>query len=89
MISDRQYGVVSIGQGQLCDEINSYHLEGEVATASDWEEGWSGWMSVDFIHLASGASFDIGSNEVFHVWPPVMGLYEFDGFCDSRVASSF
>jgi len=64
-------------------------LEGEVAAAGDWEEGWSGWMSVDFIYLAHGTSFDIGSDEVFYVWPPVMGLYKLDGFCDSGVASSF
>ena len=51
-----------------------------MAAAADWEEGWSGWMSVDFIHLAHGTSFDIGSDEVFYVWPPVMGLYKLDGF---------
>ena len=34
-------------------------------------------------------AFHIGSNEIFHVGPPVMGLDQLDGFCDPRVSSSF
>ena len=44
-------------------------------------------MSVDFIHLAGCATFDIVGYEVFHVGPPVEGLDELDGFGNSRVAS--
>jgi hypothetical protein len=64
-------------------------LEGEVAAASDRKEGWSGWMSVYFVHLAGHASFNVGSNKVFHIRPPVVGLYQLDGFCDSRMSGSF
>ena len=46
-------------------------------------------MSVYFIHLAACTTFDVGCNEVFHVWPPVMGLYELDGFCNPRMSSGF
>ena len=60
-----------------------------MVTAGDWEKGWSGWMSVDFVHLAHGTSFDIGGDKVFHVWPPIVSLYELDSFHDSRVASGF
>jgi len=49
----------------------------------------SGWMSVYFVHLAGCAFFNISSDKVFHVWPPVMRLYQLDGFHDSRVSSSF
>ena len=44
-------------------------------------------MSVNFVHLAGGATFNIVGYEVFHVGPPVEGLDELDGFGNSRVAS--
>jgi hypothetical protein len=64
-------------------------LEEEVAAAGDRKKGWSGWMSIYFVHLAHCTSFDICCDKVFYVWPPVMGLYELDGFCNSRVSSGF
>jgi len=64
-------------------------LEGEAAAAGDQKEGWLGWMSVYFVHLAGCTTLDIGCNEVFHVWPPGMGLYELDGFCNSGMFSGF
>jgi len=64
-------------------------LEGEVTAASDREEGWLGRMSVYLVHLAGHASFNVSGNEVFHVGPPVVGLYQLDSFCDSRMSGSF
>jgi hypothetical protein len=64
-------------------------LKGEVAAASDREEGWSGQMSVYFVHLADRTFFYIGSNEVFHMGPPIVGLDQLDGFHNLRVFSSF
>jgi len=29
-------------------------------------------MGVNFCHLAGSASFDVFSDECFHVWPPVV-----------------
>jgi len=37
-------------------------------------------MSVYFVHLAGGASFDIICNKVPHVWPPVVGLNKAKSF---------
>ncbi len=45
-------------------------------------------MSVDFVHLAGGATLDIVGYEVFYVGPPVERLDELNGFGNSRVASS-
>jgi len=64
-------------------------LEGEVAAAGDQRKGWSGWLSIYFVHLAHCAAFDIGYDKVLYVWPPVMSLYELYGFRNSRVSSSF
>ena len=44
-------------------------------------------MSVDFIHLAGRATFNIVGYEVFHAGPLVEGLDELDGFGNSGVAS--
>ena len=46
-------------------------------------------MGVDFGHLAGGAAFDVFCDVGFHVWPPVVGCNELEGFGDSGVASSF
>jgi hypothetical protein len=46
-------------------------------------------MSVYFVHLAACISLDIGCDKVFHVQPPVIGLYKLDGFCNFGVSSSF
>ena len=43
-------------------------------------------MSVNFIHLAGGASFIIVGYEVFHAGPPVEGLDELNGLGNSGVA---
>jgi hypothetical protein len=64
-------------------------LEGEVAAAGDWKKGWSGWMSVYFVHLAGCASLNISCDKVFHVGPPVVRLYQLYCFCDSGVSSGF
>ena len=44
-------------------------------------------MSVNFVYLAGGASFNIVGYEVFHVGPLVEGLDELNGFGNYRVAS--
>ena len=31
-------------------------------------------MCIDFVHLAGHTPFDVVCDEVFHVWPPVVGL---------------
>jgi hypothetical protein len=64
-------------------------LEGEIAAAGDREEGWSGRMSVYFVHLAGCTSFYVGGDKVFHMGPPIMGLDQLDGFRDSRVSGGF
>jgi len=46
-------------------------------------------MGVDFGHLAGSAAFDVFCDVGFHVWPPVIGCDELEGFGDSRVASGF
>ena len=46
-------------------------------------------MGVDFGHLAGSAAFDVFCDIGFHVWPPVVGCNELEGFGDSRVASGF
>ena len=46
-------------------------------------------MGVDFGHLAGSAAFDVLRDVGFHVWPPVVGCNELEGFGDSGVASSF
>ena len=46
-------------------------------------------MSVDFVHLAGCATFDIVGYEVFHVGPPVERLDELDGFGNSGVSGSY
>ena len=33
--------------------------------------------------------FNISGDEVFHVGPPIMGLYQLDSFRDFRMSSSF
>jgi hypothetical protein len=64
-------------------------LKREVTAAGNRKEGWLGWMSVYFVHLAGCASFNVSHDEVFYVWPPVVGLYQLDGFHDSRVSGGF
>ena len=44
-------------------------------------------MGVDFGHLAGSTAFDVLRDKGFHVWPPVVGCDELEGFGDSRVAS--
>jgi len=46
-------------------------------------------MGIDFGHLAGSAAFDVLHDIGFHVWPPVVGCDELEGFGDSRVASGF
>jgi len=46
-------------------------------------------MGVDFGHLAGSAAFDVLCDIGFHVWLPVVGCDELEGFGDSRVTSSF
>ncbi len=46
-------------------------------------------MSVDFVHLAGCATFDIVSYKVFHVGPPVERLNELDGFGNSGVFGGY
>ena len=46
-------------------------------------------MGVDFGHLAGSAAFDVFRDIGFHVWPPVVGCNELEGFGNSGVASSF
>ena len=46
-------------------------------------------MCVDFGHLAGSAAFDVLCDVGFHVWPPVVGCNELEGFGDFRVASGF
>ena len=46
-------------------------------------------MSVDFVHLAGCATFDIVGYEVFHVGPPVERGDKLDGFGNSRMASGY
>ncbi len=46
-------------------------------------------MSVDFVHLAGHASFNIVGHKVFYAGPLVIRLNELDGFGDPRVASSY
>jgi len=60
-----------------------------VAAAGNREEGWSGWMSVYFVHLAGCASFNVGGDKVFYMRPPIVGLDQLDGFHDSGVSGGF
>ena len=46
-------------------------------------------MSVNFVHLAGCATFDIVGYKVFHVGPPVERLDELDGFGNSRMSGSY
>ncbi len=46
-------------------------------------------MSVNFVHLAGGTTFNIVSYEVFHVGPPVERLDELDGLGNSGVAGGY
>ena len=46
-------------------------------------------MSVYFVHLAGHISFNVSGDEVFHVGPLIVGLYQLDGFHNSRVSGSF
>jgi len=46
-------------------------------------------MGVDFGHLAGSAAFDVFCGVGFHVWPPVVGCNELEGFGNPRVASGF
>jgi len=46
-------------------------------------------VSVNFVHLASCAAFDIVGYKVFHAGPPVERLDELDGFGNSRVSSGY
>jgi len=46
-------------------------------------------VSVDFVHLAGRATFNIVGYKVLHVWPPVIRLDELDSFGYPRVPSSF
>ena len=88
MVSDSEYGVVVIGRGKLGDEVHGDHLEGQCTGGGNWEQGWFCRVRVDFVCLAGGAAFDIGRYEVFHVWPPVVGVKKGKGVGNSRVSSS-
>jgi len=57
-----------------------------LGVAAEWAV--THWVSVDFVYLTSGTSFDIVHYEVFHAGPPVERLDELDGFGDSGVAGS-
>jgi hypothetical protein len=46
-------------------------------------------MSVNFVHLAGCATFNIVGHKVLHGWPPVIQLDELDGFGNPRVPSGF
>ena len=45
-------------------------------------------MHVDFVHLTSGAAFDIGHYKVLHVWPPVVGANQGKGVGNSGLSGS-
>jgi len=44
-------------------------------------------MGVDLGHLAGGAASDVFCDKGFHVWPPIVGCNELEGFGDSGMAS--
>ena len=44
--------------------------------------------SINFCHLAGGASFDVLCDECFHVWPPVVLREELQCLCNPGVAGS-
>ena len=76
MVSDSEYGVIVVGRGKLGDKVHGDRLEGQGAGGGNWEQGWFHGVRVDFVCLAGGAAFDVGSYKVFHVWPPVIGAKE-------------
>ncbi len=80
---------MSIGQGELCDEVHGDSLERQARSAGDQVQGGLCWVSVDFIYLADCAAFDIVGYKVFHAGPPVEGLDELDGFGNSRVSGGY
>ena len=63
--------------------------KGRVEVLVIGNRGGAHWVSVNFVHLASCATFDVVGYEVFHVGPPVEGLDELDGFGDSGVSGSY
>ena len=46
-------------------------------------------MSVNFVHLASGATLNVVGYKVLYAWPPIIRLDELNGFSDPRVGSGF
>jgi len=88
MVSDGEYGVVVIGRGELGDKVHCDCLEGQSTGGGNWEWWWFHRVHVDFVHLAGGTAFDIGSYKVFHVWPPVVGAKKGKSVGNSRVSGS-
>jgi hypothetical protein len=88
VVSDGEYGVVVVGRGKLGDKVHGDCLEGQGTRGGNWEWGWVRGVHVDFVCLAGGAAFDIGSYEVFHVWPPVIGAEKGKSVGNSGVSGS-
>ena len=88
MVCNGKDHVKALGQWELSDKVDCDSLEGQVACRGDWEYWWFCRVGVDFVHLAHGVAFDIGSDKVVHVQPLVVLFNQVNSFGNSRVSGS-
>ena len=86
VVGDGEYSVVVVQWGKFHNEVHGNSLEGQGTGWCNWEQGWFHRVHVDFVHLAGCTTFDIGSDKVFHVRPPVVGADQGKGVWNSRVS---
>ena len=70
MVDHDQKGIKTIREGKVSDQITGDLLKGVRAGGQNGEKWGTGWVSVDLVLLARGASLDITANVRGEAWPP-------------------
>ena len=70
MVDHDQKGIKTIGQGKVSNQITGELLEGAGTGGWNGRQWGSGWMGVDLVLLAGGASLDKTANVGGEAWSP-------------------
>ena len=79
MVYHDQDRIITVGEGQVSDEIHGDLLEGAGAFRRDGRQGGVGGVGVYFVGLARSAAGDEFPDEGGHTRPPVIPLEQRDG----------
>ena len=88
MVYHDQNGVISLGGGEVSDQIHGDLLKGTGAVGGDGGQGGVGRMGIHFVGLADSTAGDKFADECGHAQPPVILLEERDGSEIATVGTS-